>query len=480
MLNNLFKILVKTVLPFFPEGIKKKWLEDLQSRKKTDNPISQYADVLLQKTIPDKPEALPIPAINEMPPETNKDIVKRRAANLIMVTADNNNKFYKMAEKDDGTFSATYGRVGSIGVTEIYPMSKWDSKYQEKIRKGYQDKSGLFVDSDQVQTNLEGIPDTRIRALIKSLQEFARKSISYNYNVNSEQVTPAQVNEAQLQLDKLVALVKNKMDIPQFNQELLHLFSIIPRKMKNVRDYLVSETGAEADMDKIQHMLAQEQATLDVMRSQVELQQQQKGQVKAEKLNLLDILGLRISTVEDKEVIKLLKMMMQEEAHRFVEAYSVQNLRTQKSFENHLSNQKNQQTTLFWHGSRNENWMSILETGMVLRPANAIITGKMFGYGLYFADRFKKSMGYTSVNGSFWAGGGSKAAYLAVFQVHTGEVLEIKKHADWCTRLDEKALRQKGNYDSVFARKGADLVNNEYIVYKETQCTIRYLIEIKS
>ena len=29
----------------------------------------------------------------------------------------------------------------------------------------------------------------------------------------------------------------------------------------------------------------------------------------------------------------------------------------------------------------------------------------MFGHGLYFAPRAKKSIGYTSLNGSYWSGG---------------------------------------------------------------------------
>jgi len=36
----------------------------------------------------------------------------RRTAKLIMVTAENNNKFYDMVEHDDGSISVDYGRVG--------------------------------------------------------------------------------------------------------------------------------------------------------------------------------------------------------------------------------------------------------------------------------------------------------------------------------------------------------------------------------
>jgi poly [ADP-ribose] polymerase len=116
---------------------------------------------------------------------------------------------------------------------------------------------------------------------------------------------------------------------------------------------------------------------------------------------------------------------------------------------------------------------------LVLRPANAVISGKMFGYGLYFADKFRKSLNYTSLRGSYWANGSENRAFLALFSVHTGNPLEILHHGSWCYELNQTTLKEKNpDYDSVFAKGGADLINNEYIVYNEAQCTIQYLVEV--
>lgn len=51
-------------------------------------------------------------------------------------------------------------------------------------------------------------------------------------------------------------------------------------------------------------------------------------------------------------------------------------------------------------------------------------------------------------------------------------------HQGWMSSLDRKALLKHGNYDCFFAKGGADLRNNEYIVYEPAQCTVRYLIEM--
>ena len=135
---------------------------------------------------------------------------------------------------------------------------------------------------------------------------------------------------------------------------------------------------------------------------------------------------------------------------------------------------------LLWHGSRNENWFSILSSGLVLRPANAIITGKMFGYGIYFADKCRKSLNYSSLSGAYWTQGGQSEGFLALYEVHVGKQLKIRKHQSWCYELTEKELKARGKYDSLFAKGGVDLLNNEYIIYRADQCSVKYLIEVKN
>ena len=59
--------------------------------------------------------------------------------------------------------------------------------------------------------------------------------------------------------------------------------------------------------------------------------------------------------------------------------------------------------------------ISVLKKGMLLNP-NAIITAKMFGYGLYFATRAKKSIKYTSLDG-YYTGETADEGFLFVMKV---------------------------------------------------------------
>jgi len=142
-----------------------------------------------------------------------------------------------------------------------------------------------------------------------------------------------------------------------------------------------------------------------------------------------------------------------------------------------VSNEK-----LLAHGSRNENWMSILTAGFKIRPANAIATGSMYGDGIYLANKVRKAIGYTSLRGSYWARGASNRAFIALLNTNCGRMWDVHSteggHKHWMTSLTEDKCKQKG-YDSVFAAKGVDLKNDEFVVYNGNRVTIKYLVELK-
>ena len=143
--------------------------------------------------------------------------------------------------------------------------------------------------------------------------------------------------------------------------------------------------------------------------------------------------------------------------------------------ENHITN-----TKLLFHGSRNENWWSIINSGLVLKPTNAVITGKMFGYGIYYAPKARKSLGYTSLDGSYWVRGNSKFGFMALMEVAYGKPYDVYSFDRKYYDFDYQKLQQAcPGANCLHAHEGSMLRNDEIIVYKEEQCTIRYLIELR-
>ena len=392
-----------------------------------------------------------------------------KVTKLLKVSGNtNNNKYYEMHENGDGTFTAKFGRVGASPQKRSYPMSKWNAKYKEKQKKDYRDVTELSVIVKEAK--FKDIEDTGISAIVNALQRYANSSISENYQVSAGAVTDKQVNEAQAVVDTL----PNISLASEFNESLEKLFEVIPRKMTNVRQHLW-----DGDSDDKKIIITREQGTLDVMRGQVVLSHQTDDTDNVEEKSILDIAGLNLDKITLEEEAEIIENL-QDEKWRYIQAFKIVNNNSQKRFNKFVDTSANKRTMKFWHGSRNENWWSILGGGLILRPANAVITGKMFGYGLYFADKARKSIGYTSLRGSYWARGGHDTGYMSLYEVHVGNWYHTKRHEYGMSSYTYDTLQQKGGYDSLFAEGGIDLRNNEYIIYREEQCTVKYIVELKS
>ena len=396
---------------------------------------------------------------------------------LVMVTADNHNKYYRMIPHGD-TFEVEYGRVGASCQKASYSISQWDKKYKEKIKKGYVDQTHLVQDlikkeTPKTKSEYKAIENRSIAEIVERLQNMARQTVRANYKVSSQQVTQAMVDEAQKVIDKLVSIE----DEGKFNETLLELFGVIPRRMSNVSDYLA--TGQE-DFSRI---IKNEQDLLDVMRGQVithvaEDIQPEEAETHNEK-TILEAMGLIFEEVDDRE-ISMIKSKLGDCKDKFYQAWRVRNIKTQKRFDDFVDKESITTCKLLWHGSRNENWWSIINTGLVLRPTNAVITGKMFGYGIYYAPKARKSLGYTSLSGSYWAHGGSSSAFMALMNVAYGKPYDVhsfdSKYYDFNY---EKLQRNCPGANSLHAHAGSMLRNDEIIVYKEDQSTIQYLVELR-
>lgn len=414
-----------------------------------------------------------------------------KVAKLVMVTEANNNKFYNMEELPNGTIKIVRGRIDSSSIEEKpVPISKWNSLYNSKIKKGYVDQTHLFAEEEsQEETKKDSssgfadILDPLINKFITQLQVWANKTVEQNYTISTAKVTAKQIEAAQLILNDLSHLIAIGADINDLNQYMLNLFKTLPRRMSHVQDWLFHPINDKDSLNDAMKLIAHEQDLLDTMKGQVQVfaaqQKQSLNKKENKQLTLLEAMGIEFFNIDSKEKDTILSKI-QEKDHKnmFLQAFRVSNLKTQKKFNEFINKAQNKKTELFWHGSRNTNWWSILESGLVLRPTNAIITGKMFGEGTYAASKFRKSLGYTSYSGSYWARGNSKTAILSLFDFHVGNQYHIKKHEHWHTQLTEKRLKDLGDYDSVFAHGGADLINDEFIVYNEAQSTIKYIVEV--
>lgn len=134
-------------------------------------------------------------------------------------------------------------------------------------------------------------------------------------------------------------------------------------------------------------------------------------------------------------------------------------------------------TMFLIHGTRSVNVKGLLEKSFLLPKelSRAQITGSLFSPGVYCADDYKKSIGYTSYRGSYWAGGSGsitgRSAFMFLCDVVLGNMRLVKYG-------DTKGADGK-NFHSVFAKaQYSGIQNNEFVLSNVNGIRIRYLVEI--
>ena len=395
---------------------------------------------------------------------------------LLMVTDQNNNKFYNMEDNGDGTLTASYGRVGGTETKKIYPISDWGKIYSSKTKKGYEDVTNLRKKNKS--TEYKPLDNKEIQELIDTLMSKSRQFTGEYYNTN---IKKKMIEEAQELIDNMASSIDMKFNsathaLDHFNKILIKLYTTLPRKMKKVQDELVY------DVKRRIPKITQEQSLIDNLKTQCVVDNSSSD------TDILTALGIKVEpcTQEDMDIINnALKDL--DSKYTLNRAWVVRHNKREEEFDDYLSKNKLKNDTrtvkYYWHGTRTENVFSIMANGLQVSPANAYITGKMFGNGIYHAPKANKSMGYTSLSGSYWASGHDNVGYMflnAVIMGHKLSTDDTVLNGIYLNTLDEEKLHSNfANYHSVYAKAGRYLRNDECIVYNQAQVKSMYLVEIK-
>lgn len=308
------------------------------------------------------------------------------------------------------------------------------------------------------------IEDDSVRELISFLQQESSMAIKSNYSVSVSEVSPQMITQAEDILNQF------SNDPLKDNSLLEQLFALLPRKMKNVADYLLP---ADADPEQIQNVIDRETDLLRMMETQMQALPSNDSKEKT----LLEEWKLSITPVNDEEELRQIKRHMGHSADCFSKAFRVKNSNRDNAFWNYYDkhNYHKEDIHYWYHGSRNMNCLSILHNGLILNP-KAPKVGHMFGYGIYLAPKAKKSIGYTSLNGSFWVHGTSDKAYLFVMKT----VYKSPYHVyTWTSGMKSLTKSRISPHDAVFAHAGTSLRNDEVVIFDDAQVTLQYIIELK-
>ena len=392
-------------------------------------------------------------------------------AYLLMVDPkDNHNKFYEIQESANGC-DVKYGRVGEKVMSHHYANYEKDfyTLYREKTGKGYKDVTRFHTEEQTAEARFKDEPYEDINVFAKKLYEARQQLLNKHYtkpaDVNSDMIYAAR--EAIGRLEDCI--VQNRPSW-RFEEELKNLYHIIPR-----RDSWVKGSGLESiasDVEKQKKVIEKEKELIDALETQYKSQQQNiksnGSQSLFESLNL----EVRPCTYEEEDEIKKLMKKSEDKSECLTAAYRIVNKKTSDAYEKCCEDMKipEEGRKLLFHGSGNGNWLSIIEKGLLLDP-EAKITAKGLGHGIYFADDISKSLNY----------GASDVRYMGLYEVATGKAWDtngvyIGHHYVNGQNFSFKNL--KDGCQSVFldGKKISPGHLNEYCIYKQEQCNIKYLI----
>jgi poly [ADP-ribose] polymerase len=375
----------------------------------------------------------------------------------------NNNRYCNITiEKNRNRFCYEIGRVGARGLKRYHSLDQLPSFEDDLLKKGYKNISET-VSQPQREEGIEEIPDNEIRNLVERLISYSKKALK-EAEVDFTSVSDEAVDKVQ----DLIYDLEGAKDVDSFNKIILQIVEIIPRKMKDVKEVFVS------DKRDFRRKVIEEQSLLDNIRTA-----RGSANVKKEGGTILDRFGLEIYKSDD-ETTKQVVSHLHPEIKGLVKAvYTVHNKSTYENMCSYMKKRKMDKADVhfLYHGSLNRNQWGLITQGPHCNPPKGVtITGKMFGYGVYFANNAKKSVNYTSLMGSYWTHGEERTAFLQVYKLAYNKPLDLYRWDPSCAKFQKGKI---GDHDAVFAHKQKGfLVNDEIIAYDDSAFTIAYLIEL--
>ena len=138
-------------------------------------------------------------------------------------TNNHHDKFYHMIEnKDDASFTASWGRTGSNGRTQIYDMNEWDKKYREKINRGYKDTTNVTPPTNWIQgmsvaqRKKQGI--TTVKPPKKAIKKTSKK-IHYDVGQVDIEVDHSHMNKLRILHMTMHLWKRNNGQVPMDSQQ---------------------------------------------------------------------------------------------------------------------------------------------------------------------------------------------------------------------------------------------------------------------
>ena len=404
----------------------------------------------------------------------------------------NNYKYWNAKLYDDGNWTAEWGRVGC----ENPDSGTWnesnktmDSVVRSKIKKGYshqktigeavaQGGSGSVVKNTdlhaiaraQLLKSSSPVLDRLIKRFVDANVHKITSSTQITYNSTTGLfttplgiVTMEGLTDARDLLAKLAPKVRSRKFGPDADAILCQYLRIIPQalgmKRYTTETVIPDDNAIQKQNDLIDSLESSYQAMTSAPTTTATPAKKQETVFQVD----LDVLS-------DANERRRLEQYFENSKKR---QHGYDTVRVREIFKvtiHDMANAFESKTTPIkevFHGTSVANTLSILKSGLkVSPPSTAAIAGKMFGSGIYGAISSTKSLGYTF--GRWGQSSSGDNGYLFVCDFAMGRIYTTQSSCD-----------KPSGHDSVWAKAGYSLANDELIVFRNSQANIKYLLECK-
>jgi predicted DNA-binding WGR domain protein len=455
----------------------------------------------------------------------------------------NKNKFYIMQIINDNsglyTYFTRYGRIGEIGVSSHTQFSQQNDVILtfEKIfktktgnnwnnQKNFVKKIGKYYLSDiSYEQELSKLPicnieikksklDIKVQQLLQMLGDIdMMNNALISLNIDPKKMPLGKLSKKQLDsandiLTKLTSLVEHLEYETNTNKQLELKESIIDLS-SNYYTYIPYSCGRrKPPLLNNGKILSENKGKIEELKNIVisgEIVNNTKSTDKNPIDSIYDDINTNISPLDPNSEIYKEIILWVKNTHgsthgsnlNVLDIFEIEQHGVREKYNNYSKNLNNK--TLLFHGTHQSCVLSIFKNNFYLDPSkidsNIQIAGKMFGYGVYWADVATKSFNYTRAQST------NDIGCLLVGEIALGNILE-KKSADCClnkNKLDKSnchSTKALGKWqpmppkmiDGITINNGpltvikqkTDLRYNEYIVYDINQIFVKYLITVKN
>jgi poly [ADP-ribose] polymerase len=412
---------------------------------------------------------------------------------LIKTEADaNSNKFWEAVLHEDDQVYCRWGRVGANGQSKTFGGGQRyiDKKIKEKKKKGYREArvtangggSSVAVGG----SNLKNIAKQQIKAscpITTKLVDFLVKTNIHqittqsggklNVDVATGEIqlpsgmgilTPDAIDDARGLINEINSL-RNKRSTKKWKNSVQDYLMLVPQVIGRKRGWIDSIYSTDEEIAAQIGLLDSLEATLGAI---------SKTPVKKNK-KLQSVFNVNLSVVKDKKVVAHIKKLYSGTRKKMHSSYgykpkTIYAIEIGPVFSAYeKSGKKVGNIKELWHGTKAANLLSILRQGLIIPKSGGSIsvTGRMYGNGVYFSDQSTKALNYAS---GYWSGSsGGTSCFMFLADVAMGKSYTPKS---WRGSFPAKG------YDSTFAEGGkSGVMNNEMIIYKTSQCNLKFLVE---